>query len=374
MIYLLPVMPFDCISIKMGFEALCPPGLGLPWYATIAWVLMEILPKILPRFDTQITLLVTMTCMESGNGYNLLWQILMLTVLGFDPTIPVMLPAWKDEDIFKFATLFYLYFWLQAKKGVVNDDRIRSTTFLNAVLDPAYTDVITTLLTCINNYFAPEDEGYLPINLCIMGLASHHHNVQTRAHAVVPRARRAVGLEDAWEYAVPIQGSPRVAHTNAGGCGDRPPPRDGRGSCKPFGAFPAYNRPFVQGGHGGGCPPPNAPQQGCYARPNHNKSKWDPSIICDACRHTGHEAANCGMLAMAIFLEKYKQEMSDDMKNKVEMEWLARWKGDLGNPSRKPRRIMKAYLDLLDMLVDDLDDQMCWECWPDNDDIDVADK
>jgi hypothetical protein len=28
-IYLLPVMPFDCISLRMGFEALCPPGLGI---------------------------------------------------------------------------------------------------------------------------------------------------------------------------------------------------------------------------------------------------------------------------------------------------------------------------------------------------------
>ncbi len=74
MIYLLLVMPFDCICIKMGFEALCPPGLGLPHYAMITWVLMEILLKVLPRFNTQITSLITMTCMESGNGYNLLWQ------------------------------------------------------------------------------------------------------------------------------------------------------------------------------------------------------------------------------------------------------------------------------------------------------------
>ena len=29
LIYLLPVTPFDCISIKIGFEALCPPGLGI---------------------------------------------------------------------------------------------------------------------------------------------------------------------------------------------------------------------------------------------------------------------------------------------------------------------------------------------------------
>jgi hypothetical protein len=35
---------------------------------------------------------------------------------------------------------------------------------------------------------------------------------------------------------------------------------------------------------------------------------------------------------------------------------------------------MKAYLDLLDMSVDDLDDQMCWECWPNDNDINIADK
>jgi hypothetical protein len=43
-LYLLLVMPFDCISIKMGYKALCPPGLGLPPYAMIVWVQMELLP------------------------------------------------------------------------------------------------------------------------------------------------------------------------------------------------------------------------------------------------------------------------------------------------------------------------------------------
>jgi hypothetical protein len=177
-----------------------------------------------------------------------------------------MIPVWQDEDIFEFAASICLYFWLQAKKGVVNDNRSRSTTFLNVVLNPAYTNVITTLLTCINNYYIAEDKGYLPNHLCVMGLASQlHKNVQTRACAVVPCSQHAVGLEEAWEYAVPIQGSPRVACTNAGGHGDRPPPQDGRGSREPFGACPAYNRPFVQGGCGGDCPPPNAPQWGCYA-------------------------------------------------------------------------------------------------------------
>jgi hypothetical protein len=73
-------------------------------------------------------------------------------------------------------------------------------------------------------------------------------------------------------------------------------------------------------------------------------------------------AANCDMLAMVIFLDKYKRDMLDDMKDKMELEWLEHWKGALGNPSRKPHHVMKAYLDLLDISVNNLDEQMCWDC------------
>ncbi len=44
MIYLMPIMPFDCIIIKMGYKALCQPGMGIPRYTAIARVLFEILP------------------------------------------------------------------------------------------------------------------------------------------------------------------------------------------------------------------------------------------------------------------------------------------------------------------------------------------
>jgi hypothetical protein len=30
---------------------------------------------------------------------------------------------------------------------------------------------------------------------------------------------------------------------------------------------------------------------------------------------------------------------------------------------------MKAYLDLLDTTVDAIDEQMCWECWPEDDNV-----
>jgi hypothetical protein len=79
------------------------------------------------------------------------------------------------------------------------------------------------------------------------------------------------------------------------------------------------------------------------------------------------------MLAMAIFIEKYKKNASNDFKDKIKMAWLKKWKGNLGNPTRNPRRVMKAYLDLLDTTVDDVDRQMCWECWPEDNGPDELD-
>ena len=58
------------------------------------------------------------------------------------------------------------------------------------------------------------------------------------------------------------------------------------------------------------------------------------------------------------------------MKDKIETDWVARWRLVIGNPTKKPRRVMKTYLDLLDITVDDLDNQMCWDCWPEGHDVD----
>ena len=110
---------------------------------------MELLPRLLPRSDTQISSLINMVRMESGNGFDLLWRVMALLVPGFDPTCKITLPAWDDNDIFDFALSFLLYFQLQAKKGVIQDDRTNSISFLNAITEPAYADAITTLMTCI---------------------------------------------------------------------------------------------------------------------------------------------------------------------------------------------------------------------------------
>jgi hypothetical protein len=130
--------------------------------------------------------------MEFNNGYDLLWHVMALTVPGFDPVIPVCIPVWRDNDIFKFASSFLLCYHLHVKKGIYHDDCTRSLTFLQAITEPAYTDGVTSLLTCVCNYYyyATEDDGYLPSHLCIIGLATQiHKSVRHQQFPLLTRQR-----------------------------------------------------------------------------------------------------------------------------------------------------------------------------------------
>ncbi len=65
-----------------------------------------------------------------------------------------------------------------------------------------------------------------------------------------------------------------------------------------------------------------------------------------------------------------KRDLTNAEREKVESTWLDRWKVHLGNPSRLPSKVMKAYLEYMDMSSTMLDEQMEWECWPHTDDVD----
>jgi hypothetical protein len=391
-LFLLPLMLFDAINLNTGFEGLCPPGLGLQRYAEIAGVLMEVLPRLLPTSDSQVTSLVTVVRAESNNGYDLLWRILELAVPGFDPSLQLSAPVWFGDDIFDFGLSYVLYFRLQAKKGLVHDERTKSLTFLHAVREPAYVDVITTLQAHIDTYLSKLDFGYLPPNLCLMGLAAQmNKNARARVREVLPRvARRLAWDQDGWHPSPPeIQGFhlPRVFRTEThrdrlqsgitsshtadrrfdgrdGRGAQRFDGHDGRGDQRlsPQDANRGFNRRPARDG-----------PRGRYARPDHNRRLWDPDITCAACKRRGHPAANCDMLAMALFLEKYNRSMSNADRDKIEAAWLQRWKATLGNPSRMPRKVMKAYMDYMDISAEVLDDQMDWECWPIDDEVEEFD-
>ena len=60
MIYLVPITPIDCVMIKMGYEALCIPGTGLTRYPVAARVLLELLPRLLPKTNDKVSSIINM--------------------------------------------------------------------------------------------------------------------------------------------------------------------------------------------------------------------------------------------------------------------------------------------------------------------------
>jgi hypothetical protein len=41
------------------------------------------------------------------------------------------------------------------------------------------------------------------------------------------------------------------------------------------------------------------------------------SVQCAACKRLGHEASSCDMLAIALFLDKYKKNLTDDSRRTI---------------------------------------------------------
>jgi hypothetical protein len=48
---------------------------------------------------------------------------------------------------------------------------------------------------------------------------------------------------------------------------------------------------------------------GQYACPDRNQQKYDPQLLCEACKRHGHLAATCDMLAQALFLTSYMKNL-----------------------------------------------------------------
>jgi hypothetical protein len=263
-----------------------------------------------------------------------------------------------------------------SKKGLVHDDHTKSITFLQAIREPAYVDVITTLHAHIVT-FQSEDFGYLPLHLCMMGLAMQmHKNAKARVWDIIPTVQRAYRFPDLLiQRFVPPQVyrlDSKYSHTTAS-TSTLSPMTNRKGGNR------AGSRQLMAGNTD--CFPgrtcnnrTSEAVHGRYARPDHNRRSWDPDTICAACRRRGHPASQCDMLAIALFLDRYiKTMMSPSDRDKIESAWLQRWKERLGNPSRLPWRVMKTFLEEMDITPNVLDEQMDWECWPTDDDIEDFD-
>ena len=122
-----------------------------------------------------------------------------LVVPGFDPAQHVSATVWDDyRDIFDFCHAHVLYFCLQAKQGLYYDDRTHSSTFLPAIHQLEYIEVVTTLQTHIESCQDIMDMGYLPPSLCMMELANRIDKNATAGVSQygILRVNRIFGVED----------------------------------------------------------------------------------------------------------------------------------------------------------------------------------
>jgi hypothetical protein len=97
--------------------------------------------------------------------------------------------------------------------------------------------------------------------------------------------------------------------------------------------------------------------------PDHRHHSFLHGMQCNACKRLGHKASSCDMLAIALFLDKYvKHSFSDDDRNRIESNWVDKWKEQLGQPQRSPTQVMEAYCANLDNFLGHLDLAMDWDC------------
>ena len=70
------------------------------------------------------------------------------------------------------------------------------------------------------------------------------------------------------------------------------------------------------------------------------------------------------MVAIALFVDRHKDWLSDTEKSSIEEKWIACWKDTVGQPTCTPRQVMQAYCKALDITAEHLVKAMDWECSP----------
>ena len=84
-----------------------------------------------------------------------------------------------------------------------------------------------------------------------------------------------------------------------------------------------------------------------------------------------HLIESCDMLAIALFVDCHKKQLSESEKLVIKENWIALWKDKVGQPARTPRQMMGAYYEDLYISINHLSDAMDWDCWPEAADNDV---
>jgi hypothetical protein len=118
--------------------------------------------------------------MESNNCYDLPFHIMVLSVPGFNPTLPLLLLLWTSfTNLFQFCRSHHFYFRIQGTRGIFFDNCTKSGIFLCAIQLSEYADMVTMLQSHIDLFHGDFDDGLLPYHLCLNGIteAINNHSI-----------------------------------------------------------------------------------------------------------------------------------------------------------------------------------------------------
>lgn len=394
--FLIPTVPFDAIIISQGYHAICIPGLGLDRFQASSKALLELLPHLIDSgMSNNINAALVSVKSTTKCGYDFLWQILRLTVPGFNPATTAQVPLWQfNSDILEFAKDFLLYFRLQRLLRTPHTDSARSLMFLHAIRGSEYIESVNVLVTAVENivFADPTAEKPLPDHLQLHSLAQRlSSSTRTRlTSALVPYANMTA-------YGTSIDGSPYGVHSQqqyhlppytqqtsfeqvhhigppfeqVHRIGDRRVHFDSnRNNTRPSSLLP----PRQPSNRGGDLPPRTREIHPTQARnpsrrppPNPTRSRRPyVDVQCPACHRRGHHVQNCDMLAMAVSLNHYIQEqLTPDMVTTIETNWLERHRPQLDNIRQTPRQVLRAYADTYNYTTADIEDSLDWDTWDD---------
>ena len=190
--------------------------------------------------------------------------------------------------------------------------------FFKAIASSEYADIVTTLQSNVDSYRHDNDEYFLPQHFWVTSIAMSIHNntkarVQDLGHPRVNRVRgwdnRADVLSDDELQFGHLQGyEPRVLRIEQGR-GGRGPHRRGLDRRQAFDH--RQDRSSLAGDRSSLSSTPSSASgstapRSRFARPDQRRRSFLPTVQCEACKRIGHEAVNCDMLALALFIERHK--------------------------------------------------------------------
>jgi hypothetical protein len=409
--YILPLTPFDSIIDVTDYTYLYPPLLGTKRYAACATAMLALLVHIIPpSLSNTLNVLINTVQSESGNGYDLFHRALKTFVPGFDKSRPLPLPYWMDgTTVHDFSTSIVIYFRIQALHQMPRNDYEKSLTFLRGITGSEYTELTHTLISTVENYYLDNgdgENGWLPERLRIPGLAIRLNDYAIRrmtaenqysSTEIVPYAHRIAINNLPFDASYP-EDQVRLQYS------DMPHHNDNLlqpSSHRTFNSTPDTDRRmnntrqsrggvrFQDTNHptNGINPPPsstgaNSSSQGRpsnlrrggrstsrgrpFPDPNRNRRPF-VNQQCPACGKVGHTWQNCDMLAMAITINHFMDgQASSGTLQSIESDWLNRHRARLQQDSRSPRQVLRAYADNNQISEDDIELQLDWSAWDDD--------